>query len=258
MKISKTKFKDRILFFDIETSLLEVYTHYIGSKCSVYHHQIKKDKKVICISYMAEGWSKPETLVWHDGDDIDILNAFREIADEYPLLVAQNGDSFDVKVLNGRMWAEQLPPYTDILTLDTLKFSRQNMKLTSHTLDYKLKVLGDSGKNPVEFADWVKVQQGDEAALNKMVKYCEKDVIGLRKVFWSMLPYVNRLPTSMSTLVNGHREGCFKCGSLKLQRHGVRPSSTGLKQRWLCMGCGASFTDTRLKATTDRLHRVDE
>ncbi len=252
---SKTckQFNDKLLYFDIETSLIEVYTHHIGSKCSIYHHQVKQDKKIICISYMAEGWKKPKTLIWDNGDDRDLLIKFKQIADKYPVLVAQNGDNFDVKVLNGRMWTEQLPAFNDVLTLDTLKFSRQNMKLTSHKLDYKLKVMGDDGKNPMEFADWVQVQQGNQKALNKMVKYCEKDVTGLRKVFWSLLPYTKRLPLSMSVLLHDNREGCKWCGSPKFQRNGIRPSSIGMRQRWRCLDCNGSWTDTRLKSATDKV-----
>ena len=247
------KFKDKILFFDCETSLLELYSHYIGSKVSIYHNQVKTSKRVICISYMAEGWSKPKSLQWNNGDDISMLIEFQNIASQYPILVAQNGDSFDIKVLNGRAWEEQIVPFKNVLSLDTLKMSRQNMRLTSHKLDYKLKILGDTGKDPMEFQDWIDVQNGDKKALKKMIKYCEKDVSGLREVFWSLLPYVNRLPTSLSVLLNGHKNGCEECGSLKITKNGTRPFAAGFKQRWRCTECNNDWTDTRLKKTTDRL-----
>lgn len=255
MLINKNEFIDKLVFFDLETSLIEAYTHYIGSKCSIYHNQVKKDKKIICISYMVEGWQAPKTLVWKDGDDRELLKEFSELIEKYPVWVAQNGDNFDVKVLNGRAWAEQLPPFTNICTLDTLKFSRYSMKLTSHKLDYKLKVLGDKGKNPMEFGDWIDVQEGNATALRKMVKYCEYDVIGLRKVFWSMLPYVNKLPFSMSVLLDGDREGCYVCGSKNVIKWATRPSNVGVKQRWRCKDCGKTWTDTRLKKTTDKIGR---
>lgn len=246
MQIDKTKFKGKLLFFDIETSLLEVYTHYIGSQCSIYHNQIKTEKKVICISYMEEGWKKPITLVWENGSDIQLLKDFKKIADQYPVLVAQNGDKFDIKVLNGRMWMEQLEPFTNILSLDTLKMSRGNMKLNSHKLDYKLKVLGDAGKNPMEFEDWVAVQNGNDKALKKMVKYCEKDVTGLRKVFWSLVPYVTKLPIHMGVLLSGDRDSCPTCSSTSFIKDGTRPSPAGRKQRFLCKECGHKWTDSRL------------
>jgi DNA polymerase elongation subunit (family B) len=202
---------------------------------------------------MVEGWKNPKSIVWEDGDDRKVLQEFHAITEEYPVFVAQNGDHFDIKVLNGRAWAEQLPPFTNIITLDTLKFSRHNMRLTSHKLDYKAKVMGSSGKNPMSFNDWVAVQEGSKTALKKMVTYCEKDVIELRKVFWSLLPYTNKLPLNMSVLLNNHREGCTHCGSTNIHKNGTRPSSIGLRQRWFCMACSRSWTDTRLKSTTDRI-----
>lgn len=253
MNISKKNFKNKLLYFDIETSLMEVYTFHIGRKVSISHDQVIKDTRVICISFMAEGWKKPKSLRWKDGDDTNMLIAFGKIAKKYPVLVAQNGDRFDVKVLNGIMWQRGLPPFKNICSLDTLKFSRQNMKLTSHKLDYKLKVLGDKGKKAVSLKDWINTQTGDQKALQKMVTYCNKDVTGLRKIFWSLLPYVNKLPISLSVLINEDREGCPLCGSKQIYNNGIRPSSTGSKQRKICKDCGNDWTDTRLKTTTDRL-----
>src|SRR6188768_903281 len=126
MEINRKLFDGSLLFFDIETSLLEVYSHYIGSKVSIYHNQIKQDKRVICISYKESGWKRPKTLQWDNGDDREMLREFQELASKYPVLIGQNGDEFDIKVLNGRMWVEQLPAFKNILSLDTLKMSRGN------------------------------------------------------------------------------------------------------------------------------------
>lgn len=255
MVINKDKFKDQLCFFDIETALMEVYTHYIGSKVSVFHNQIKTDKRVICISYKVAGWDKPKSLVWDNGDDTKMLQEFQKIASQYPVLIGQNGDEFDIKVLNGRMWTLQLPPFKNIHSLDTLKMSRYNMKLSSHKLDYKLQVIRgkNNGKVKMEMQDWIDVQNGDKDALTKMVYYCEEDVNGLEEVFWSLLPYVNKLPFNLGVLQHGDRNCCPICGSFDMFRNGVRPSNVGPKQRWICKECGNSWTDTRLKKTTDKL-----
>lgn len=251
--IDKSRFNGKLCFFDIETALLEVYTHYIGSKVSIFHNQIKQDKRVICISYKESGWDRPKHLVWDDGDDTKMLREFQKIAERYPVLIGQNGDEFDIKVLNGRMWVLGLPPFKNVHSLDTLKMSRYNMKLTSHKLDYKLRVLGDVGKDKMEMQDWIDVQNGDKAALDKMVKYCDKDVNGLETVFWSLLPYVGKLPFNMGVLLHGDRDCCPHCGDFDIMRNGTRPSNVGVKQRWVCKKCGNYWTDTRLKSTTDRL-----
>lgn len=254
MTINKADFNGKLCFFDIETALMEVYTHYIGSKCSIFHNQIKQDKRVICISYKEAGWKQPKHLVWDKGDDSKMLVEFQKIASKYPVLIGQNGDEFDIKVLNGIMWMRGLPPFKNVTSLDTLKMSRYNMKLSSHKLDYKLQVVRgkNNGKVKMEMQDWIDVQNGDKEALNKMVHYCDEDVNGLEDVFWSLLPYVNKLPFNLGVLLHGDRDSCPQCGSTDFFKNGTRPSNVGVKQRWICKGCGNDWTDTRLKSTTDR------
>lgn len=253
--LNKDDFKGKLCFFDIETALMEVYTHYIGSKCAIFHNQIKQDKRVICISYKEVGWERPEHLVWDKGDDTKMLKEFQKIASKYPVLIGQNGDEFDIKVLNGMMWMRGLKPFKNIHSLDTLKMSRYNMKLSSHKLDYKLAIVRGKGQGKVkmEMQDWIDVQNGDKDALAKMVHYCDEDVNGLEDVFWSLLPYVNKLPFHLGVLIHGDRDTCRTCGSTNMFRNGTRPSSVGLKQRWICRDCGDDYTDTRLKSTTDKL-----
>jgi hypothetical protein len=256
MEIDRSKAKGKLLFWDIETSLIEVYTHQLGQQY-VDQRAIKKDKQIICISYKAEGWKKPRTLKWDNGDDTQLLKDFSEIAQQYELLVAQNGDQFDIKVLKGRLWARGLDPLTNIRTLDTLKMSKQNLKLTSHKLDYKLNSLGLGGKIPTSFGLWVRVQNGDKQALREMVEYCEGDVEGLQAVFWSLLPYVDKLPTSLGVLVTSDRDSCSKCSGKPI-KWGTRAYATGIKQRWRCSPCGHTWDDTRLKSNADRKESYNE
>lgn len=254
IKIDRGKLKGKLLFWDVETSFIHVVTHYIGSKVSINSSQVIKDKRIICISYMAEGWKKARTLYWDKNqDDKQLLKEFCNIAREYDVLVAQNGDSFDIKVLTGRLFQQGLPSLNNIMTLDTLKMSRQNMRLTSHKLDYKSKLIGEGGKYEMHMTDWLRVEKGDKKALKKMGHYCEIDVLELQKVFWALLPYCNKLPVQLGVLASNDRNSCGLCGSTDLKRNGTRPSSSGLKQRWYCGECGNDWTDTRLKSTTDKL-----
>jgi uncharacterized protein YprB with RNaseH-like and TPR domain len=252
-KINRDQFKNKLLFWDIETSLIELYAHRIGEQY-VNHTQIKKDKKIICISYKAEGWKKTKTLYWdRNQDDRTMLEKFVKIAQKYPVLVGQNGDAFDLKTFKGRLWQEQLSPLTNILTLDTLKMSRQNFKLTSHKLDYKSKVIGGDGKLRIEFRDWVDIQEKKISPRTKMGPYNKIDVEELQEVFWSMVPYCDKLPIPLATLITDDRLVCRDCASEKVKQDGLSPSSVGFKQRWYCGTCGFRWTDTRLKTTTDKL-----
>ncbi len=241
--------KGKVLFIDIETSLAEVYTFHIGRKVSLTHDQIKKPSRVICVSYMAEGWAKPKTLYWdRNQNDVEMLKKFTKILNSYPVVVGQNGDNFDIKILQGRLWEEQLPPIQDLVTLDTLKMSRQNMRLMSHKLDYKSKALGRPGKNKMEFQDWKDIQEKVVSPRSKMGPYNKVDVLELREVFWSLVPYCKRLPAPLGQILSGDgsREACPECGDTGVTKHDKRRSRTGLKQRYLCTSCGRVWTDSRV------------
>ena len=246
MFIDRKRFKDQLLFIDIETSLLHVFAHCIGSKQNINHFQVDKDKKIICISYMAEGWKKPKTLIWDKNqDDKKLLNEFVKIINQYPLVVGQNGDNFDLIVICGRCWLQTSNVMPDIVSLDTLKMSRQNMRLTSHKLDWKSRVIGRPGKLDTGFGLWVDVEKGNKKALAHMVKYCEQDVLELQAVFWSMLPYCTKLPNHLGAVLLGHQDCCPGCGSENRHKNKTRNTKAGVKQQWLCKDCGRFWTDTR-------------
>ena len=241
--IDKKDLTGKVLFIDCETSLIELYAHCIGSKQNIGHYQVKKDKKIICISYMVEGDKKPKSLVWDSKqDDKKLLNDFVDIANAHDLIVAQNGDNFDVKVIRGRTFIQQCKPFPPVITLDTLKMSRQNMKLTSHKLDWKSKLIGRGGKLSTDFQLWVDVQNKDKEALKKMVTYCEQDVIELYEVFWKMIPYCAKLPYSLSILVHDNRDGCPHCGSMQKKINRIMKTMTGNKVQFLCKNCGGYWT----------------
>lgn len=248
MRDIRDKFKGKLVFIDVETSLLHIYTHHIGP-IYLSEGQVIKDKQISVLCYKVEGWKAAKSVTWgKDQDDTPILETFTELADKGYVFVAQNGDRFDRKVINGRLWLRGLPPVNNLLTLDTLKFSRQNMKLTSHKLNFKSRVLGLGGKDKMVFEDWIDVEHNNQTALRKMVKYCKKDVDDLQEIFWSLLPYVDKLPVPMGRIVNTDRDSCPKCGETTLWKWGTKPMISGLHQVWKCSapGCCYRWADSRV------------
>lgn len=238
--------KGSVLYIDCETSLIELYAHCIGSKQNIGHHQIKKDKKIITICYMAEGQKLPKYLVWDKNqDDKQMLKDFVDIASKYKVIVAQNGDQFDIKVIRGRCWLTRAGLLPEITTLDTLKMSRQNFKLTSHKLDFKSKAIGREGKIGTDFQLWVDVQNGSKKALSNMVRYCMQDVVELREVFLSMLPYCAKLPHHLGAITTGDKDSCSLCGSSDIAKHGFRYRGKNKYQRYACRKCGNVYAGTK-------------
>lgn len=180
------------LFFDIETSPMITYTWRIGSKVSLSTDQILEDIKVISICYKWEGEDEVHSLVWDTGrDDKRMLAEFVKIANTADILVAHNGDKFDLPLLRARCIYHRIPMFPKYRTLDTLKKARGNFKFSSNKLDYIAQYLGIGAKMKHEgFSMWDKCMKGDEEALAKMVAYNKVDVVVLEDVYQTMKHYI--------------------------------------------------------------------
>jgi hypothetical protein len=235
-----------MLFFDIETSPMLVWTHYIGQKVSINHKQIHTASKVITIQYMFEGEKKPTVLIWNNGDDRKILKDFVSIINSAKVVVGQNSANFDFKTLQWRLNYLGLKPMSEVVMIDTLRLSRSAFRAPSHRLDYRSSIYGEGGKMKMDFADWVAVTTGDKKALDKMVKYGAKDVLDLRAIFWRELPYYKRLPVSLARLLpGGTRDHCPKCASKRQRKFDVRRTLVKSTYRFECNNCSHIWRDLR-------------
>lgn len=241
--ISKEK---ALLFFDIETSPLTAYLWRIGYEISVQHSQIIEDSKIITIQYMFEGDKKVSYLSWDKKhDDRKMLIEFVKIYNKSKIAVAQNGDKFDLRVLQWRLNVLRLPPLTKIVTFDTLKLSRTSFAAPSNKLDYRSKAYGLGGKIRMDFEDWIDVMKDKPGALNKMIKYGCKDILDMRAIFWRELPYYNNLPASLAVLVGLNRDFCPHCAKIKKPKFNVYPTKVGMKKIFECGNCGHQWRDSR-------------
>lgn len=219
----------KICWVDCETCPAIAYVWRIG-ECYVSHEQLVSPVKVISVQYMFEGDKKPTVLHWDQKNKCDrkLLTKIVPILAEADVIIAQNGDRFDIKVWNERLRVHQLTPLTNCLTLDTLKLSRGSFYGMSHKLDYRAKTLGMSGKIPMSFDDWRGVMEDRPGALEKMLRYGEHDIPLLRNTFIAELPYYRNLPGWFRTFLdNGSTSDCPICGAHST-RHGYRGGSLRL------------------------------
>lgn len=256
-KVLKQKIKDqklRVLFYDIETSPMLVWTFMIGQKVSLQHGQIEKESKVISIQYKFEGDEHAKALHWDrtgnpsEGDDSSMLEEFVHILNSANVVIGQNSRSFDQKVLNWRLNVLNLTPVTDVVMLDTLTLARNSFRAPSNKLDYRSSVYGFGGKHKMEFQDWIDVVKGDDKKLQKMLKYGIKDVEDTQKLFWKELPYYRSLPISLAALVKEPKEAkpsCPRCAAAKQKKFDVYPTASGNKLRFTCRGCGHIWKDSK-------------
>ena len=165
----------------------------------------------------------------------------RDLIDEADVLIAHNGDRFDIRNLKGKMVQHGLTPPSHLLSIDTMKICRREFGFPRNNLDYIGELLGFGGKIHHSGYDmWTGCMEGRSAAWDEMEEYNVRDVELLRNVYKRIQPYDTRHPN----LGEGH--GCPGCKSLDLARRGVRHMKSGLtRQRWQCNNCGRYSTSLK-------------
>jgi DNA polymerase elongation subunit (family B) len=242
------KKKARILIFDLETSPNVGYFWNPGYKISIGHENIVEERQIICVAYKWAGEKKVHSIAWNPkgktAKDKMLLKKFSKVYNQADMVVAHNGDNFDIKWLNARMLYHRLPPLAPVKQCDTLKEVRRMFRLNSNRLDYVCKYLGYEGKKSMSFGDWIKVMQGDEKALKHMEKYCRQDVTELEQVFNDTRPYIK--DGNIHQALAGDRDVCPSCGSSSYQKYGTYLAKTGRYQKYKCTSCCHVWKDTRM------------
>jgi hypothetical protein len=186
--------KARILIYDIETSPNIGWFWRAGYKLNIQPNQIIKERAIICISYRWKGDKEVFNLAWDKNqDDKFMLEQFIEVMNEADLIVAHNGDRFDLKWIKTRALYHGLTTMlVDYPSIDTLKLAKKKFYFNSNRLDYISKFLGFEGKIQTTAALWNKVcMQNDRDALKEMIAYCDEDVVQLEKVYDALVGWEN-------------------------------------------------------------------
>jgi len=180
-------------------------------------------------------------------DDYEVVNYLWLLLDEADIVIAHNGDQFDIRKINTRFLAHGMNPPSPYRTIDTLKVARRYFKFNSNKLDDLAQYLGIGRKVKTGgFELWKGCMSGDAASWDKMKKYNQVDVKLLEEVYLKLRPWIKNHPT-----VNmGEAEMCCpNCGSNNVNRRGFSVTRVSRFQRYRCMGCGA-WSRSRLSDRT--------
>lgn len=239
--------KPSILVWDIETSLMKTATFGIWNQ-NININAIIDDWYIICICWKKLGKKKVHSVSLLDDkdrfnkditDDYHVVKTMRDVLQDVDILVAHNGDAFDLKKFNSRLIFHDLEPLPKILTVDTLKEARKIAKFTSNKLDYLAKLFGANGKLPTNINLWLECMRGDIKAIKYMTKYCKADVSELEMVYLRLRKYMKSHP-NMSDI---DEIGCPKCGSNNKKKHQLKMNASGIRRRqWQCKDCGSYFS----------------
>lgn len=232
--------KAKILIWDIETS------HDIVATFGLYNDSIPPENimlewYVICASWKWLGEDEIHSVsVMDDGmldDDTNVLLKMAEVLEEADMVVAHNGDRFDIKKINTRGIFHGMSPFSKKLSVDTLKVAKRHFKFTSNRLDYIAQYLGVGSKMSTSKGLWLRVLTGDTDAIKEMVEYNKVDVDILEKVYLKLRPWMDNHP-SVRLLAGDTTPSCTACGSVNIQWRGWMKTRTSHKHRYQCQECG--------------------
>ena len=180
----------KVLVYDIETSYNIVKAFRTGFNKTISPSDIIKERAIICVSYKWIGEDEVYNINWDKNqDDKKLLEEFIPIMNEADLLVAHNGDKFDMKFIKGRAFKHNLPMLVNYAQFDTCKVARKKFDINSKSLDYIARYKGiTERKMKVDMSLWDRViLERDPVALDEMIHYCNKDVTVLEKVYEAMV-----------------------------------------------------------------------
>jgi len=248
MTKTNLKTKRRRLFFDIETSPNIGLFWEAGYKKNITTDNIIRERAIICICYKWEDEKEVYALQWDaKQNDKRMLEQFVKVANTANELVGHNGDKFDLAWIRTRCLFHGIDMFPNYQTIDTLKVARSKFRFQSNRLNYIAEFLGLGGKIKTEFNLWKDILLNkDKVAMEKMIKYCKKDVSLLEEVYKLLGNHI--APKTHYGVVFGEDRGsCPECGagSEDLIKNNTVVTASGLTRiQYKCKVCNKFHSKT--------------
>lgn len=234
----------RVLIVDVETSPIRAYTWGLWQQ-NVYLDQIISNW--FMLTWAAKWLGEEEVLSDKltgqeviEENDRRIVHALWQLLDQADIVVAHNGNSFDIPKMNSRFIVHGLNPPSPYKQIDTKVIAKNQFGFSSNKLQALAEMFGYEGKFDTDFELWSKCMQGDEESLEYMETYNKQDVLVLENVYLKLRPFVKGHP-NINMYVDEEEATCPHCGGKHLQpmegkyfyTQAVRYST------FRCMDCGA-------------------
>lgn len=234
----------KVLIFDIETSPLKAFVWQKSIwKANVGADQILSEWFMLCWSakwlfsdkVMSDRLTGRESK---DEDDSRIVKSLWKLLDEADIVIAHNGDSFDVPNMNTRFVVHNIPPTSPYQTIDTRLVAKRQFGFTHNSLNGLAKVFGFNVKIETNFDLWKRCIDGDDKALAYMEEYNIHDVELLEEVYMKLRPWIKGHP-NLGLYVETDRPVCPNCGNTDIKwTEKYYYTQTGKYRTFRCK-CGA-------------------
>lgn len=246
LRAQTTPRKARILILDIETSPMKAWI-WRRWKENIYLDQTIQEW--FMISWSGKWLGEDETIGFvltpeevKEENDSRLLVELHKVLNEAEIVVAHNGNKFDIPKINTRFILNGLNPPYPYRQIDTFEVAKKQFGFSSNSLDAIATFFGIENKDPHDFMLWKHCMEGDEDSLVRLLKYNKKDVDILEKVYLKMRPWIKNHP-NVNVITNSTEKMCPHCGStsVELKEDGAYNTQHYKYPVYRCTQCGAIF-----------------
>lgn len=236
-----------IAFLDIETAPIRGLSWEIYDTNLIH---VEEPTFILCYAIKWKGQKKVATHALCDfplykkdkSNDIDLIRKLWDDLDSADIVIAHNGDAFDIKKINARFLVHGLQPPTPFKTVDTLKIARRHFRFDSNKLDNIGRYLQVGRKLAHTGKDlWLGCMRGEPDAWRLMRRYNARDVELLESVYEKLKAWSPGHPVLTSYLAPSPRVACPTCTSTNTHRRGWNVARHKKTPRFQCQDCGHWF-----------------
>lgn len=244
----------RALVIDIENSpnIADVWSLWNNN---VGLAQLRQSGQVI--SFAAKWLGEREVIFrsdFHDGHEEMVAAAYK-LVDEADIIIGYNSQGFDMKHLHREFLVAGFPPPRPYKNVDLLHAVKKAFKFPSNKLDYVVQALKLGKKTPhTGHVLWVQCMAGVESAWKLMKKYNMQDVVVTEKLYYRILPWIEKHP-HIGMYMDTDHDRCPFCGStsLVLDQNTTAKANVTTYNLYRCGDCGGIARSTVRGRDEDKL-----
>jgi predicted RNA-binding Zn-ribbon protein involved in translation (DUF1610 family) len=233
----------KILFLDIEVAP-KVALVWKFFKENISPKQVKEHGHIMsfCAKWLDDGVIHYEEN--RKENDKDIIQKLCYFIDQADIVIAHNGEEFDMKEIRARALVHGIKPPSPVKVIDTYKIAKREFRFPSNSLEYLSNVLnlttkkGGHKKFP-GFELWLECLRGNDAAWAEMKEYNIVDVLALEELYYRLRPWDTKHPNLTIYASETTEVSCPKCGSHDIQWRGYARTNSGVYHRYQCNNCGS-------------------
>jgi DNA-directed RNA polymerase subunit RPC12/RpoP len=236
----------KILIVDIETAPIKGYVWGLWQQ-NMYLDQIISDWFMLSWSakWLGSDEVMSEVLLPSEAikeNDYNIVQPLWELLNEADIVIAHNGDRFDIPKMNSRFIFHGMMPPSSYKQIDTKKVAKNIFGESSNKLEALARKFGYEGKFDTDFQLWKDCLEGSSEALLRMSIYNDQDVRVLEKVYLKLRPYIKGHP-NLDLYIDSEKATCPHCGShnIKILEGKFFYTQAAKYQLYRCEDCKTVF-----------------